>query len=623
MARGLQALLEAFREAMRSAALDAFIVPTADAHLSEYVAPSEQYRRWLTGFDGSAGDLLVTQDAAWLLVDSRYHEQAEAQVDASLFKVVKLGLPNVPELPGLIKQLAQQKPGLQVGYNPRQISARAFLALKAALSSVQWQALPHFLPELRQSLGEAMPFEAQPCFVLSDAVSGQSVPQKLAAVRALMAAESATCLPLVKLDEIAWLFNLRGQDVPHNPVATAYALITPDQAWYLAATPELPETVLQHLRAANVSTGPLDSFWPLLAQLAAQAGSKPWLDAANMNQAVISAVGTPKMHVSTLNPVAQLKAVKNPAELNGMRAAGRCASVAIIRLLAWLAEQGQTSEALASISEADVAQQLAQFYKSHPACTDLSFPSIVGFGANGAIVHYSHPSPQVKLAPGQLLLIDSGGQYLSDVAPCSPDAPDAQPFMGTTDATRTVLTGAAFTQATPAQQQRYTTVLKALIAGFMQVFPVGTHGAQIDGVIRSPLWQARLDYGHGTGHGVGAFLNVHEGPNGIHKRAQTALQPGMVTSIEPGYYASGWGGIRLENLSEVVPCPEDAAWLKFEPINWAPFDPALIDASALTGPERRWLSAYHQAIWQNTSPELNAQAQAWLRTQVDFFEQLG
>ncbi|MEB3206048.1 MAG: M24 family metallopeptidase [Vampirovibrionales bacterium] len=600
--------LNALRKAMASKGLDAVLILTADSHLSEYVAPPWQHRAWLTGFDGSAGDLLLTQTHAWLTVDSRYHAQAPQQVDEHLIEVVKLGSPHAKTMHQLLQALPLQS---RIGADYEQISVRQCTHLQKETRGLQWVSSSGLVASVRQALGQTVAVVPALWTTLPESVAGQSSQAKFEDVRAAMQAKGATLLPLVKLDEIAWLFNLRGGDIPHSPVGFAYAIVSLDKSWLFVHEGTLSEASKAALKILNVQVSPLESFWQVLGDLASTLTPNDccWLDSANVSQAVsdtLSAHAPNLRQLDSINPVTKLKAVKNQTECDGMQEAVRRASVAIIKMLAWLSRQ--TPEQL---SEADVADYLRQRYFDDPACQDLSFPSIVGAASHSAIVHYSNPSASVPLVASNFLLIDSGGQYLGL------DASEAsKPFMGTTDATRTVLIGNASTRATLKQKQAYTAVLKSLIAVSSQVFPAGTTGAQLDGITRSPLWQAYLDFGHGSGHGVGAYLSVHEGPNGIHKRAETPLEPGMITSIEPGYYEPGWGGIRLENLAEVVVDEDNPEWLRFKTLTQIPFDPKLIDWSWLSHAEKAWLSTYSQAIEASVLQELSPEEAQWLSEQL-------
>ena len=575
---------------MTQADIEWLWVPSIDAHLNEYLPDCWQRRTWLSGFSGSAGDALVGKNDAWVFVDSRYHTQVDTEVDTDCWSISKLGLPN-HQTPFLFleTQLKTAKNNkLTLGFD----SATVTLAQHS-----QWEKLASkglTLSPTHKNLIDAVwqndsppppALPSQTVYGLSDKVTGQSAAKKLEKLQSWLIDKSLDAVIITKLDQIAWLFNARGEDIPYNPVFLAYALITPAHAWLLtepsridkaltnklsklatlAPYNELPKTLEQCLRsnrkqASKQSTGSRIALDPKHSTMWAKM-------LVNEHSGSV---------VETTVPIELWKAVKNNVELVGMRQANHQAGVAITQALDWLTAQQLTKQ---PVSEANFADYLESCYAAQPNYKGLSFNTIAGFGSNSAIVHYGTPCAKTKIRPGKFFLVDSGAQYLS----------------GTTDCTRTVFFG----RPTSKHKTIYTAVLKAHIDCASTVFPEGTNGAQLDSICRRALWQEHLDFGHGTGHGVGAFLNVHEGPNGIHKRAVTPLEPGMITSIEPGYYEAGWGGVRLENLYEIIDTgktlPDGRKLFTFAALCHVRFDANLINNRMLETNHLTWLENYTKA----------------------------
>jgi Xaa-Pro aminopeptidase len=583
------ARLQQLRQLLREQDLDGFWVPSADEHLNEYLPEHRKRRQWITGFTGSVGDALITRDRAWLWVDPRYHEQAEREVDPNLLTVIKGGLPNQPSLMEIVEELGS---GFRLGVDPFTVAVATYRQLQAHAQAGGVLLIPvmeNLVDKLAQGSAPVAPFD-RPIDSVPTHLSGATPAEKLAQVRQEMRRKRVGLLPLTKLDQVAWLFNLRGSDIPYNPVFWAYALVSLDRAALFTDLERLSPPSRQFLAEAGVELWPYETYSQQLPQWAksyAPVGLDPKQTTQGTQELLQDASCRELEH-----PVEALKAVKNPTELEQMRLANRKASRAKIRTLAWIDRQIQQG---IPISEADVAAIMEAHYREEGEWVGLSFNTIAGAGANSSIIHYSTPDPQKLLQPGELFLLDSGSHYLG----------------GTTDDTRTVWIGPQ-----PADllcKRRYTEVLKAHIQCARQIFPPDTYGVSLDGIARSTLWQAGLDYGHGTGHGVGAFLNVHEGPNGIHRRASTPLKVGMINSIEPGYYQPGWGGIRLENLYEVIAIPEPEGWMGFRSLTWIPFDGRLIDWELLNEAQRAWLDEYHRQVYAMHHATLPEQDAAWLK----------
>jgi Xaa-Pro aminopeptidase len=606
--------MAALRSLLTQHQLDAYLIPAADEHLNEYLPAVKQRRIWASGFTGSAGDFLLGQTWAWLFADSRYHEQAEMQVDGALIQVSKLGLEGHKTLEETLQKLGREAMGagatLRLGYDPFTTSIEQLREFQKQVQPCGVALVP--LPEnlvdhvrLQSPWREAEPlppYADSQLFHLPDEQTGAAIATKLERLRAKLAEQPVQILPITKLDQIAWLFNLRGWDVPYNPVFIAYAIVTPTQA-YLFTNLHRIEPALQDQLQASVTLLPYEAYGETLKSLvSASLPCRVLLDPKRTTmgtQALLADLRSAGCTiVSAANPIESLKAHKNAVEIAQMQAANLKASRAKTRTLKWLADQ---LAAGAALSEVSVMDTIEGFYAEEADFQGLSFNTIAATGANSSIVHYGTPSPQAALEPGQLLLLDSGAQYAS----------------GTTDDTRTVIIG----DPSPEQIHCYTEVLKAHINCAMQPFPKGATGAQLDGITRSTLWSAGLDYGHGTGHGVGAFLNVHEGPNGISKKVSEPLEPGMVNSVEPGYYKPGWGGIRIENLYVVQALPPAEAaepaktpWYQFESLTYIPFDRRLINLEQLSDRQRQWLEQYHQAVVEKLVPLLSPEEGEWLRS---------
>jgi Xaa-Pro aminopeptidase len=607
--------LAALRSRLTALNLDAYLVPSADEHLNEYLPEEKQRRKWLSGFTGSAGDFLVGCDTSWLFVDPRYYEQADLEADAAFIQVAKVGLEGhqtlEETLEGLGRSTSQAGQSFRLGYDPFTVSVQQLRDLQARLDpwGVVLEPCENLVDQVRSQLPWAMRDESDyarsPVFVVPDELAGESVTAKLNRVREKLKAANADILPITKLDQIAWLLNLRGWDVPYNPVFIAYAIVTQAKAFLFTNLHRVDATIQQAL-SGTVELLPYEAYPNTLTSLLAPS-KRVLIDPKHTTMGTYQQVqpaqqpATCKV-VEIATPIEELKARKNAIEIEQMQAANLKASRAKTLTLKWIEAQVAAGH---PITEADVARTIESYYQAEPGFQGLSFNTIAGSGANSSIVHYGTPNPAVVLRAGELLLLDSGAQYAG----------------GTTDDTRTIVIG----EPTQAQIDRYTEVLKAHINCAMQKFPKGTTGAQLDGITRATLWHNDLDYGHGTGHGVGAFLNVHEGPNGISKRVNQVLEPGMITSIEPGFYEPGWGGIRIENLYVVKEVssekteadPPPTPWYCFESLTYIPFEARLIDVSRLDARQREWLARYYQAIRTKLSPHLDAETLTWLNTALD------
>lgn len=601
----------AMRSQLAKHKLDAYFVPSADEHLNEYLPEAKQRRQWISGFTGSAGDFLISSEKAWVFVDSRYYEQADMQVDANLQKVCKVGLEEHQTLEEVLEELGQtaakQLQTFRLGIDPFTITVAQYRRFSESLGNAGVEIVPiieNLVDTVRSQSpwieSEPIPpFGDQPVITLPDSVTGESLAKKLERVREVMDKKKAAILPVTKLDQIAWLYNLRGRDVECNPVFISYAIVTTTDAYLFTNTSRIDEPVRQAL-AGQVQILDYEQYIPTLRSLVADHKNVLVAIAQTTYGTYLQLKDVKAKIVGAEHPIETFKAHKNAVEIAQMQQANLKASLAKTLTLKWIEEQIDTGN---TISERDVANKIEGLYKQQEGFYDLSFPTISGTGANGSIVHYSNPNPNCKLIHGELLLLDSGSQF----------------YGGTTDDTRAISIG----KPTDEQCDRYTEVLKSHINCAMQKFPKGTTGSQIDGIARSSMWQSGLDFGHGTGHGVGVFLNVHEGPNGISKRVNQSLDLGTINSIEPGYYQPKWGGIRLENLyfvkevaqeleSSQEPNPSKTPWYEFESLTYIPFDNKLIDRSKLNPQQISWLESYYAAVVQKLSPLLTEEENVWL-----------
>lgn len=604
----IQAKLTGLRSLMTTHQLDAYLIPAVDEHLNLSSPEAKQRRAWVSGFTGSAGDLLVAYDQVWLFVDSRYHEQAQLQVEPSLIRVSKLGIEGHLTLMETLETLGQGASNNQsvfrLGFDPFTLGVNQFIEFQQRLESAGVELVPLAtnlvdIVRVQSPWVESEPIPAyglSQLFRLPDAVTGETTEQKLVRVREAMQKAHTDILPITNLNQVAWLFNLRGSDVPYIPVFYAYAVITANEA-FLFTNLERIDAQVQRSLSSDATLLPYERYAETLKTLVGSSKTpRVLLDPKHTTMGTYDLlVGAAKNDIQIVmsdNPIEGMKARKNAVEVEQMKAANLKASRAKVRTLRWVEEQLTCGKAL---SELDVREAIERFYQEEADFQSLSFRTITATGSNSSIVHYSTPSPDEVLKPGKLLLLDSGAQYLA----------------GTTDDTRTVIVE----EPTTMQISCYTTVLLSHINCAMQRFPKGTTGTQLDAIARSALWLVGLDYGHGTGHGVGAFLSCHEGPNGINKLSQVPLEPGMVTSIEPGYYELGWGGIRIENLYVVKDLSQEnsSAWYGFEPLTYIPFDKRLIDLNRLSTGQREWLELYNKAVVEILAPTLDSTEAEWLK----------
>ena len=583
--------LKQLRTLMAKAGIDAYFIPSTDPHQSEYVPECWQRRRWLSGFTGSAGDIVITTRSAGLWTDGRYFIQAEQQLKGSGIRLFKQGSKGVPTIPQWLMRTL--KPGQVLGADPQVISLPLLGQLQGAAEKVgaKVKLIEGNLVD-RIWLDRPAPSKA-PMEVLPNKLAGLTPARKLAKVAREMKERRADALVLVALDAIAWLFNIRSADVDHNPVAIAYGIVK-DGTGHLYTDLDKVSPAAQKALGKSVQLHPYAEAGKALRELG-KAKGRVWVDGATVNAWV-----TRKLKGATIigapNPVFALKAAKNDVEIQGMRDAHVRDGVAMVRFLHWLEGAVPTG----SVTEVTVEEKLQELRAQGERFRDTSFGTIAGYNDHGAIIHYEATEETAyTLSRKGILLVDSGGQYLD----------------GTTDITRTLLLGG---KATPEQKDRYTRVLKGHIALARLSFPAGWPGRSLETVARLSLWEAGLNYNHGTGHGVGHYLNVHEGPQSLHmlRCSGVALEPGNMLTIEPGHYEEGSFGIRIENLYRVKRDTErgneDAPFLCFESLTLCPMDTRLIDRRLLGKEDKVWLNAYHARVHEVLSPLLGQEEQAWL-----------
>jgi Xaa-Pro aminopeptidase len=583
----LTARLSAFREELARRNLTGFVVPRADQQQNEYVAPSEERLAWLTGFTGSAGLAIVLSREAAIFVDGRYTLQAGKQVDPKAWRVEPLVDP--PPESWLTRHLVA---GDRLGFDPWLHTSAAAERLSAGCAKAGAELIAVDSNPLDSVWTERPAPPLAPVTVHGTQFSGEAETAKLKRIGLEIDKLGVDALVLSDSHAVAWTFNIRGGDVSHTPLPLSYALVpkTGRPTVFIDAR-KLSNSARDHLEQTTDVVEP-DALMPRLTELA-RSGASVALDSATAADALsrlISAVGGKPVRGN--DPVSLLKAVKNLTEIEGARTAHRRDAIALARFLAWIDREAPTG----ALTEIDAVEALETFRRDTGALKDVSFPTISGTGPNGAIVHYRVTrKSNRRIAPGDLLLIDSGAQYED----------------GTTDVTRTIAIGAPSME----MSDRFTRVLRGHIAIARAVFPDGTTGAQIDTLARQFLWQAGVDFEHGTGHGVGSYLSVHEGPARISKLGTTPLRRGMILSNEPGYYKTDAFGIRIENLELVVGA--DIAGAEklvnaFETLTLAPIDRRLIDLNMLTGEELSWLNEYHEKVRHAVRPHVDEATKVWL-----------
>lgn len=571
--------LAALRKAMKAAGVDYFLVPRADAHRGESVPASEARLAYVTGFTGSAGLALVGAKDAHLFVDSRYTLQAPAQTDTALVSVHE------------VTSLA--------------IDAKSYIKKDSVVAYDPWLHTPGEVRDLAEKLkghGKLIAHDnlidavwsdrpappAGQIEILGHNRAGKTAADKIAELQETLREDGADAAVLTLPESICWLFNIRGRDVPNTPFVLGFAVVPKKGEPTLFLDPAKVTPELETALAGVAEIEPVKKLTKTLEKLG-KSGKSVLVDPASAPIAIADTLTEAGARlIEKRDPVLLPKSRKNEAELAGMREAHRLDGVALAKFLRWFDSEAPKG----NLTEIGIVTALEAFRREEESCVDASFDTISGAGPNGAIVHYRvSTKTDRRLNAGEIMLVDSGAQYLS----------------GTTDITRTLATG----EASAEQRDRYTRVLKGMIAISMVRFPRGTSGAQIDVLARQFLWADGVTYNHGTGHGVGAYLGVHEGPIGIAPRYPLPLEVGNVLSNEPGYYKAGEYGIRIENLLVVVES-DRPGFLEFETLTLAPIDKRLIEPSLLTESEREWLNAFHRQVWEEIGPKVTGEVKAWL-----------
>lgn len=567
--------------------LSAFIIPSTDPHLSEYTASHWKSRQWISGFNGSAGTIATTLDKAGLWTDSRYFLQGAQQVEGTGIELFKDGL---PETPSIINWLCDElSAGETVGIDGKMFSVQEVEDMKAVFDK-KGIKLDTRLDPMAELWEDRPDMPQAPAFVYETKYAGTSCPEKIEKIRKQLAKNDAEGLLVSALDEIAWTLNLRGSDVKCNPVVVSYLLITKNEVIYFIAPQKLTKEVKEYLQVLHIT---IRNYNEIDTYLSALKIKSLQLCPVKTNYAEFSAVSSGCKVIRSASPIALLKAVKDEQEIKGIHTSMQRDGVALVKFLIWL----ESTVPSGKETEISIDKKLHEFRAAQDLYMGESFDTIAGYREHGAIVHYSAtPETCSTLKPVSLLLLDSGAQYLD----------------GTTDITRTIALGELIEE----EKIDYTLVLKGHIAIATSKFPYGTRGAQIDVLARISLWKAGMNYLHGTGHGVGHFLSVHEGPQSIRLNENpTLLVPGMFTSNEPGVYKGGSHGIRIENLTLVCKDKENefGEFYKFETVTLCPIDKKPIIKSMLSAEETEWFNAYHQMVYSKLSPSLNEEEKAWLK----------
>ena len=585
--KSITSRVDSLRKIMRQRQLDAFIFPSNDPHSGEYIPDYWKAREWISGFNGSAGVAVVTADKAALWTDSRYFIAAEEQLKGTGYVLMKERIPGTPSIAEWLTQVL--KGNAKVGIDGEIFTISAATALEEELCSIGDLKISVETDPLKDIWTDRPAIPVDKVMVQPLEYAGETAESKISRIRKEMAAKRVDALLVSTLDDIAWTLNMRGTDVHCNPVFVAYLLIGHDDATLFVNPEKLTAEVANYLDGIGVSVDRYESVVPNLSQY----GPKVWMDAGTTNCSIAEA---PKVSpVFAASPIPAMKAVKNPVEIEGYRNAMTKDGVAMVKFLCWL-DKAMSEEGGDKQTELSIDKKLTAFRAEQPLFKGISFDTIAGYGPHGAIVHYeATEETDVELERRGFLLLDSGAQYLD----------------GTTDITRTISLG----PLTEEEKKVYTLVLKGHLRLQNLKFPTGACGSQLDAIARSPLWEAGLNYLHGTGHGVGAFLNVHEGPHQIRMEWKPApLVAGMTVTDEPGVYVEGRFGVRIENTLLIVPYQDTdfGSFLQFEPLTLCPIDLKPVDFSLLTEKEKKWLNQYHAMVRQRLSPLLDEEHRQWL-----------
>ena len=582
--------IAALREAMKQHKIDAYIIPTSDPHMSEYPADCWKYREWISGFTGSAGTVIITADKAGLWTDSRYFLQASTQLEGTGIELFKMMLPETPTIPEFLTH--ELKEGQTVGLNGETYSLADARSLEKALAEKEIKlntnaSLIDPIWKERPAIPEA------PMFEMPVELSGKSTEDKLIDINKMLHKAGADCTILSALDEVAWTFNIRGTDVAYNPVVISYAFVSEKESVLFVNPKKIPAEIAEHLKKEGVTLADYGMLATFLSRLPEQ--TRVFIDSKRTNVAIYNALPKSSILIEGTSPANHLKSIKNETEIKGFRNAVLKDGIAMTKFYFWLEKMLKAGE---KVTELSAAAKLTALRSEQPQYVMDSFASISSYGPHGAVVHYS-PTPETdtELKTDSLYLLDSGAQYLD----------------GTTDITRTI---ALCDEPSEQMKKDFTRALKGTIGIAKCKFPAGIRGCLIDAFARKALWDAGINYLHGTCHGIGHCLNVHERPQSIRMEENPViLEPGMVMSDEPAMYRPGEYGIRTENMILIREDSETefGKFLGFETLTLCYIDTKLVIPSMLSVREHAWLNKYHQMVYDLVSPHLTEEEKAWLK----------
>ena len=582
--------IAALREAMKQHKIDAYIIPTSDPHMSEYPADCWKYREWISGFTGSAGTVIITADKAGLWTDSRYFLQASTQLEGTGIELFKMMLPETPTIPEFLTH--ELKEGQTVGLNGEIYSLADARSLEKALAEKEIKlntnaSLIDPIWKERPAIPEA------PMFEMPIELSGKSTEDKLIDINKMLHKAGADCTILSALDEVAWTFNIRGTDVAYNPVVISYAFVSEKESVLFVNPKKIPAEIAEHLKKEGVTLADYGMLATFLSRLPER--TRVFIDSKRTNVAIYNALPKSSILIEGTSPANHLKSIKNETEIKGFRNAVLKDGIAMTKFYFWLEKMLKAGE---KVTELSAAAKLTALRSEQPQYVMDSFASISSYGPHGAVVHYS-PTPETdtELKTDSLYLLDSGAQYLD----------------GTTDITRTI---ALCDEPSEQMKKDFTRALKGTIGIAKCKFPTGIRGCLIDAFARKALWDAGINYLHGTCHGIGHCLNVHEGPQSIRMEENPViLEPGMVMSDEPAMYRPGEYGIRTENMILIREDSETefGKFLGFETLTLCYIDTKLVIPSMLSVREHAWLNKYHQMVYDLVSPHLTEEEKAWLK----------
>ena len=582
--------IAALREAMKQHKIDAYIIPTSDPHMSEYPADCWKYREWISGFTGSAGTVIITADKAGLWTDSRYFLQASTQLEGTGIELFKMMLPETPTIPEFLTH--ELKEGQTVGLNGETYSLADARSLEKALAEKEIKlntnaSLIDPIWKERPAIPEA------PMFEMPIELSGKSTEDKLIDINKMLHKAGADCTILSALDEVAWTFNIRGTDVAYNPVVISYAFVSEKESVLFVNPKKIPAEIAEHLKKEGVTLADYGMLATFLSRLPER--TRVFIDSKRTNVAIYNALPKSSILIEGISPANHLKSIKNEAEIKGFRNAVLKDGIAMTKFYFWLEKMLKAGE---KVTELSAAAKLTALRSEQPQYVMDSFASISSYGPHGAVVHYS-PTPETdtELKTDSLYLLDSGAQYLD----------------GTTDITRTI---ALCDEPSEQMKKDFARALRGTIGIAKCKFPAGIRGCLIDAFARKALWDAGINYLHGTCHGIGHCLNVHEGPQSIRMEENPViLEPGMVMSDEPAMYRPGEYGIRTENMILIREDSETefGKFLGFETLTLCYIDTKLVIPSMLSVREHAWLNKYHQMVYDLVSPHLNEEEKAWLK----------